>query len=50
MNTDYALTKYALHLMLTHFDSQKPEIALALAYLTTNPLKQIMTIGRLHRR
>ena len=38
MIADYALTRYALHLMLTHFDSQKPEIALALAYLTYKSL------------
>ena len=38
MITDYTLTRYALHLLLTHCDAQKPEIALALAYLTHNSL------------
>ncbi len=36
---DYLLTKYALYLLLTHCDPQKPEIALFLAYLVNFTLE-----------
>lgn len=36
---DYMLTRYALYLLLTHCDPQKPEIALFLAYLVHNTLE-----------
>ena len=43
---DYHLTRYALHLLLTHSDLKKPEITHALAYFTLASIdKDCLTIA-----